>query len=143
VPAEIRVLRSDDRAVLDNVAPGVFDDPLDRDATLEFLNDPRHHLVVAIDGATVVGFVSAVHYVHPDKPSPELWINEVGVAPTHQGHGTGKALLARLLAIARELGCAEAWVLTDADNARARRLYEAGGGTATRDHVMFTFRTEE
>jgi ribosomal protein S18 acetylase RimI-like enzyme len=143
VPAEIRVLRADDRAMLDNLAPGVFDDPLDRAATLEFLNDPRHHLAVAIDRNVVVGFVSAVHYVHPDKPSPELWINELGVAPTHQGQGIGKALIGSLLEIARALHCAEAWVLTDADNERAMRLYASGGGIATRDHVMFTFRIEE
>jgi hypothetical protein len=34
---------------------------------------------MATAGDTVVGFASAVHYVHPDK-APELWINEVGVA---------------------------------------------------------------
>jgi len=139
VAAEIRVLRAEDAAVLDDVARGVFDDRLDRSATREFLADPRHHLVVAIDANVVVGFVSAVHYVHPDKPSPELWINEVSVVPTHQGQGIGKALIAATLAVARNLGCSEAWVLTDVDNDAAMRLYESGGGTATRDHVMFTF----
>ena len=140
--AEIRSLRAQDLAVLDAVAPGVFDDPLDPAATLAFLSDPRHHLVVAIDAQVVVGFVSAVHYVHPDKPAPEMWINEVGVAETHQGQGIGTALIAALLEIARRLGCTEAWVLTDRNNERAMRLYRAGGGTATHDHVMFTFRLD-
>jgi len=45
-------------------------------------DDPRHHLVVAVEHV-VVGFCSAVDYIQPDKP-PELWINEVGVAPTPQ-----------------------------------------------------------
>ena len=31
-----------------------------------------------MDEEQIVGFASAVHYVHPDKP-PELWINEMGV----------------------------------------------------------------
>ena len=29
-----------------------------------------------MDGVALVGFVSAVDYVHPDK-RPQLWINEV------------------------------------------------------------------
>jgi Acetyltransferase (GNAT) family len=55
--------------------------------TTEFLADARHHLIMALNSGTVVGFVSAVHYLHPDKAPPEFWINKVGVAPTHQGQG--------------------------------------------------------
>jgi ribosomal protein S18 acetylase RimI-like enzyme len=139
---QIRLLGRDDWEILTNVAPDVFDDPLDVAATRTFLDDPRHHLAVAIDGALVVGFASAVHYVHPDKPSPELWINEVGVANTYRGRGVGTALLKSLLDHARRLGCSEAWVLTDADNESALRLYESLEGTASRDHAMFTFRLD-
>jgi ribosomal protein S18 acetylase RimI-like enzyme len=91
--------------------------------TAEFLSDPRHHLVAAIDHGAVVGFASAVHYVHPDKRSPEMWINEVGVATTHRGRGVAKAILQRLLDVAREDGCVEAWLLTDRTNEAALRLY--------------------
>lgn len=49
----------------------------------------------AIVGGALVGFVSAVHYVHPDKP-PELWINEVGVGESHRGQSIGKRLHSRL-----------------------------------------------
>jgi GNAT superfamily N-acetyltransferase len=137
---EIRVLGPADRDLLDHVDPDVFDDPLDRHATLEFLEDRRHHLVVAIDAGVVVGFASGVHYVHPDKPAPELWINEVGVASTHRGKGVGRALIERLLERARELGCAEAWVLTDRANHGAMRLYASTGGVeAEGDQVMFNF----
>jgi GNAT superfamily N-acetyltransferase len=141
VPTEIRLLRAEDAATLANVASGVFDDALDQAATPEFLRDPRHHLAVAVDAGVVVGFASAVHYVHPDKPSPELWINEIGVAATHRGLGVGRALLEALLDVARQLGCVEAWVLTDRGNEPAMRLYKSGGGVAAAgDHVMFTFR---
>ena len=61
-----------DAAVLEHVADGVFDNPLDAGWTAEFLADPRHHMAVALDGNQVVGMASAVHYLHPDKP-PELW----------------------------------------------------------------------
>jgi ribosomal protein S18 acetylase RimI-like enzyme len=137
---EIRILHEGDQPVLDRVAADVFDDPIDARAAGEFLRDPGHRLAVAIDDGVVVGFVSAVVYVHPDKPAPELWINEVGVAPSHQGRGIARRLLASTLEDARASGCHEAWVLTARANQPAMRLYEAAGGEASGDHVMFTFR---
>ena len=137
---EIRILNRDDAAVLTNVAPDVFDGPVDSHWSAEFLADARHHLAVAIDTGCVVGMASAVHYVHPDK-APELWINEIGVAPTHRGQGIGKRLLSALLWRGRELGCVEAWVLTERDNAAARGLYAALGGREAPDPpLMFSFR---
>jgi aminoglycoside 6'-N-acetyltransferase I len=138
-PVHIRILRPCDDIVLETVAPDVFDDPVDARAAREFLHDPRHRLAVAIDDGIVVGFVSAVVYIHPDKPAPELWINEVGVAPSHQGRGIARQLMASTLEDARTLGCHEAWVLTDRTNQAAMRLYESAGGEASGDHVMFTF----
>jgi GNAT superfamily N-acetyltransferase len=138
---EIRILQPGDDDVLGNVGPDVFDSALDRRATDEFLRDSRHHIVVAIDDGVVVGFASAVHYAHPDKPSPELWINEVGVASTYRRHGVGKAILQTLLDHARNLGCVEAWVLTDRANHGAMRLYGSIGAIeAPTEQVMLTFR---
>jgi aminoglycoside 6'-N-acetyltransferase I len=138
---EIKVLGRQDAGILADVAPDVFDDPIDVARADEFLADPRHHLAAAVEDGRVVGFASSVHYVHPDKPRPELWINEVGVAATHQGRSLGTQLLRALFAVARELGCAEAWVLTDRANTAAMRLYAAAGNAEMpTDHVMFTFR---
>ena len=67
---QVRVLGPDDESVLKNVALGVFDGPIDPCLTREFLRDPRHHIAVSIDDGVVVGFASAVHYVHPDKMLP-------------------------------------------------------------------------
>jgi aminoglycoside 6'-N-acetyltransferase I len=137
VSVEIRLLRAGDEAVLARVRPGVFDDPIDARAAREFLADARHHLAVAIDAGEVIGFASAVHYVHPDEASPELWINEVGVAETHRERGIATALLGALFDVARALGCREAWVGTDRANAAANRLYASVGGSA--EHfVMYT-----
>lgn len=137
---ETTTVNCGNRHLLETIAAGVFDDPIHPRAAGEFLSDPRHHLVVAVEDRVVVGFASAVHYVHPDKPLPELWINEVGVAPTHRGRGVGKAILETLLDLARELGCAEAWVLTARSNDAAMRLYRSSGGVeGARDQVMFTF----
>ena len=125
---EIKILRPEDAAVLVAAGPDIFDDAVDPRSTTEFLNDPRHHLVAAIDRGVIVGFASAVHCVHPDKRSPEMWINEVGVARSHRGRGVARAILHRLLKFARAIGCVEAWILTDRTNEAALRLYESSGG---------------
>jgi ribosomal protein S18 acetylase RimI-like enzyme len=135
----IKILRGDDEQVLENVDPDVFDLPVNPAWAAEFLHDPRHHLAVALDDGLVVGMASAVHYIHPDKPT-ELWINEVGVAASHHRRGLGKALLNALLQLGRELGAKEAWVLTERDNTAAINLYQAAGGVNESDDVvMITF----
>jgi len=133
----IRLLGRGDSAALERVADDVFDEPVNPEWAREFLNDSRHHLAVALDGATVVGFASAVHYIHPDKP-PELWINEVGVAPSHHRRGIGRQLLEALFEHGRSLGCGQAWVLTEEENDAARGLYTALGGVEEKS-VMYTF----
>ncbi len=136
---ETRILGPGDEALLTRVAPGVFDYDVDPRLSAEFLHDSRHHLAVALEEGTVVGFASGVHYVHPDKGA-ELWINEVGVAPSHQRQGLGQQLLHRLLDLGHRLGCREAWVLTSPANLAAVRLYASVGGTEVTDGpVMFTF----
>jgi ribosomal protein S18 acetylase RimI-like enzyme len=123
----IRFLGSADAAVLASVAPEVFDNEVDPRWTAEFLADPRHHIAVALAGEQVVGMATAVHYLHPDK-GPELWINEVAVAPSFRNQGIGKQLMAKLLSRGRALGCTEAWLGTEESNTAARRLYAAVGG---------------
>jgi aminoglycoside 6'-N-acetyltransferase I len=140
----IKLLAAGDEHALDTVASGVFDREIDPDATHDFLADRRHHLAVALDRGTVVGFASAVHYLHPDKPHPELWINEIGVAPTHRRYGIGRQLLDALLAHGRALGCIEGWVLTERDNEAAQNLYESLGGVQpSHAPVMFAFHLGE
>src|SRR5215212_10257909 len=120
---EIHLLNEADSAVLERIAPEVFDYPVDARWTAIFFADPRHHLIVAIDDGVVVGMVSAVDYVHPDK-APHLWINELGVAPSHHRRGIATKLIAAILAQGRSLGCTEAWVGTERDNAAAQGVYE-------------------
>jgi ribosomal protein S18 acetylase RimI-like enzyme len=140
---EIRILGPDEAHVLDSVAAGVFDGPIDRSRCAEFLSDPRHHLAVALDRGSVVGMASAVHYVHPDKPA-ELWINEVATAPAHRRMGLARALLSELTEHARSLGCSGVWVLTDRENEAAMRLYRSiGGKESAEEVVMFSWSLTE
>lgn len=127
--------------MLSSVADGVFDGPIRVDSLTDFFTDPRHHIAVALDGGVVVGMATGFHYAQPDK-LPELFINEVGVADACQGQGLGKRLVQALLAHARELGCVAAWVLTEQDNAAARRLYASAGGREVPGVVMSLFELE-
>lgn len=135
----ICMLESANADLLENVDPDVFDHPIDPRWSAEFLHDSRHHLALAVEGERVVGMASGVHFVHPDK-APEMWINEVGVASSHRREGLGQRLIETLLQHARHLGCRAAWVLTEADNTAAMRLYaKAGGREEAALSTMFTF----
>jgi ribosomal protein S18 acetylase RimI-like enzyme len=139
---EVRMLRPEDETVLQNVASDVFDEMINPDLVTEFLCDSRHHLVVALDGDLVVGFASGVTYLHPDKPLA-LWINEVGVAPTHQRQGIGQRVMQTLLELGRGLGCEQAWVLTERSNTPARGLYESiGGQIPSDDTILYEFQLQ-
>jgi ribosomal protein S18 acetylase RimI-like enzyme len=136
----IRILEPSDISLLENVAPDVFDEFPKPELSREFLNDPRHHLAVAVTELNlVVGMASGVHYIHPDK-RPQMFVNEVGVAPAYEGHGIGKRLISALLDHASKLGCTEAWTATEPGNVRAQALYSRVGGVKDETpFVMFTF----
>src|SRR6185437_5888160 len=52
---DVRLLGSHDIGVLDRVAEGVFDCPVDARWARAFFADGRHHLVVALDAGVIVG----------------------------------------------------------------------------------------
>lgn len=134
---EIRVLSEADAAVLDNVATDVFDFDIKPDMARRFLADPAHHIVVAIEDGTVVGMATGNDYLHPDKPVM-FWVNEMGVAPSHQRRGIGKKLLRRILDLAKEMGREEAWLGTELDNVAARALYKSLDGEEE-SFVMYSY----
>ena len=139
----IKVLSKTDLHLLLNAADDVFDNAVNEKYASEFLADPRHHIVAAMDDNVLIGFASAVHYIHPDKP-PELWINEVGVAPSHQNLGIGKAIMKEMLRLGWELGCKNAWLTTEKENIAANRLYKSAGGMIDAgDTILYEFDTKD
>jgi GNAT superfamily N-acetyltransferase len=135
----IRRLGRGDATLLERVAPDVFGHPLDAQLGSAFLADPRQYLVVALAGAQVVGFASAVHCVHPDKPA-ELFVNAMRVSPRYRRRGIARRLLAVLIEHGRALGCRQAWAATEAGNAPVRALFvDAGGCECAEPFVMVRF----
>ena len=135
----VELLESDDFDALERVADGVFDSPIRTSLAAEFLADSRHHMAVAVRDGTVIGFATAIHYVHPDKPA-ELWITEIAVAPPERDRGIGKKLMRVLFRLGAELGCAQAWVLAEPGNLGARQFYRSLGGREA-PAIMYSFDT--
>jgi ribosomal protein S18 acetylase RimI-like enzyme len=135
---DIRVLGSDDMHALERASP-LFDKPLRADATRRFLTAEGHHLLLAYDGDTPVGFVSGVEMTHPDK-GPEMFLYELGVAAPFRRRGYGLALVNALANRARERGCYGMWVLTEEDNRAALATYAAAGASRDPATVMLSWR---
>lgn len=137
----IRSLGPGDAAVLDRVAPGVFDNAIDADAVARFLAADTHHIVVALAGDLVVGMATGLVYHHPDK-LPQFWVNEVGTGDGWLQRGVAARTLQALLDIAREQGCRYIWLGTESDNAAARGLYRKLGADEIEGLVIYEWDDE-
>lgn len=124
----IQRITTDDVTLFDNIAPEVYDEPVQPDRLRDYLEQPTNRLLLAIeetpDGDLVVGQCAAVLHLHPDKVT-ELYIDELGTASTHRRRGIGRRLTEAMIAWGKELGCGEGWLGTELDNVPARALYES------------------
>jgi ribosomal protein S18 acetylase RimI-like enzyme len=138
----VRLLGPADAALLKDADPEVFDHPVNERWSTALLNDPHHHLAVALVGGRVVGSATAVRHLHPDRP-PQLFILELAVSHPHRQRGIAKAMLQALLGHGRRLGCAQARVSAEQANLAARALYASAGGKLQSDSLVeFSFDLE-
>jgi ribosomal protein S18 acetylase RimI-like enzyme len=135
---EIRRLGPGDEGLFARIADDVFDHAVDRDVLAAYLATPGHHFVIAVADGEVVGQVAAVVHRHADLRPVELYVDEVAVAPAYRRQGVARRMLDEMLELGRELGCAEAWVGTEADNVPATAIYESRGA-APEPFVMYVF----
>jgi aminoglycoside 6'-N-acetyltransferase I len=136
---EIRRLGPADAALFDRIAHGVFDHAVDRSNLAHYLATPGHHLLAAVSDGEIVGQLAAVVHHHPDLRPTELYIDEVAVTPVLHRQGVATRLIEAAFALGRELGCAEAWVGTELDNAPARALY-ARRSSPVESFAMYVFK---
>ena len=129
-----------DEAVLEKVAPGVFDEPVRPDLAERFLATPNYRIVVALDGDLVVGMATGFTHFHPDKEE-DFFVNELGVDDTYLRRGIGTRLMTAILAEAKAMGCKAAWLGTEHVNAPALALYRKllREGDEEEDMSVFTF----
>jgi aminoglycoside 3-N-acetyltransferase I len=130
----MRIERIKDAAEVHRAAD-LFDSAPLPAATERFLADAGHHLLLAYDeNGRAVGMISGVEMTHPDKGT-EMFIYELGVAPTARLQGIGAGLVGALAGIARGRGCYGMWVGTEVDNDAALATYRRAGA---RDEAGFT-----
>jgi ribosomal protein S18 acetylase RimI-like enzyme len=134
---EIRRIEPGEHEAVVDASP-LFDSPADGPTAKRFLDAEGHVLFVAYAGETPVGFVSGVEMTHPDKGT-EMFLYELAVADDSRREGIGEALVTALRDFARERGCYDMWVLTDADNSAALATYAASGAGHPSSHVMLTW----
>jgi ribosomal protein S18 acetylase RimI-like enzyme len=140
VAIEIRKLGPGDEGVLGTVAPGVFDEAVRPDLARRFLATPTYRIFVALDGDLVVGMVTGFTHFHPDKDE-EFFVNELGVDDAWRRQGIGERLLRAILAEAKAMGCADAWLGTEHVNGPALALYRKvmTGGDTEEAMSVFTY----
>jgi ribosomal protein S18 acetylase RimI-like enzyme len=119
---DVRLLRAGDEAIVEQLAT--------REPRTALLQDPRTIFLVAFAGGSPVGFVLAYELPRRHGHEVTLCVYEIEVSAACRRRGIGSQLLRELEAIARQRGIAEGFVLTDADNVAAMRLYESVGGRA-------------
>ena len=135
---EYELLGPDRESAFAAVADGVFDHAVNPDSASAFLADPHHHIAVARAGGQIVAFVSALTYLHPDKPL-QCWINELSTAGPFRRRGIAAELMRRMIEHARSIGCAQIWVATEGGNYPARSLYRSLGGHESEHVAMYEF----
>jgi GNAT superfamily N-acetyltransferase len=125
VTVDIRELGPGDEELLHR-ALRTFKD-MDAAAPDLFLNDPRTHAFVALDAGDVIGWCFGYELFRPEGRWMML-LYGIDVRQERRREGVGRALLDRFVALARSKGHAKMWLLVDAGNDVARRLYEGAGG---------------
>jgi GNAT superfamily N-acetyltransferase len=120
VTVEIRRLQPGDEAIVERLAT--------RTPRTALLQDPRTIFLVAFEDGQPVGFVLAYELPRRHGFNVTLCVYEVEVYAAHRQRGIGGRLLRELEQLARRRGVEEGFVLTDADNNAAMRLFESVGG---------------
>lgn len=95
---------------------------------MRFLSTPTNYTVAACDGDVPLGYALAYLLPRVDRCKNMLYLHEVGVDEHARGTGVGKAMINEALRICREEGIMEMFVIADADNEPAKRLYSTTGG---------------
>jgi predicted N-acetyltransferase YhbS len=122
---EIRMLGPDDWELLAR-AVRIFSDETAVAPDL-FLEQPRTHAFVALDGDDVIGWCYGHEILRPEGRWMML-LQRVDVVEKRRPERIGRQLLDAFVSLARSKGHENMWLYVDAGVVAARGLYEGAGG---------------
>jgi ribosomal protein S18 acetylase RimI-like enzyme len=126
-------------ALLAQVDPDVFDHAIDPAHLSAYAAAPLHAMFVAMEDGLVIGQIRGSVHLQPDRAA-DLYIDNLGTAPSHQRRGVASAMMKAMLDWGRTQGCVYTWVATETDNEQAIGFYAAQGFT---HDTMAMFAREE
>ncbi|WP_193043180.1 GNAT family N-acetyltransferase [Mycolicibacterium baixiangningiae] len=104
----------------------------------DYLTDPDRVLLVARDGARMVGYAMLIRGVPDDDDvqqavtlRPAIEVSKMYVVPESHGAGASSALMAEALTVARDTGYRCAWLGVNQENRRAQSFYSKHGFAVT------------
>jgi predicted N-acetyltransferase YhbS len=92
-----------------------------------FLEQPRTHAFVALDGDAVIGWCYGYEVLRPEGRWM-LLLQRLDVVEERRPERIGRQLLDTFVALARSKGHEKMWLYTDAGPVAARALYEGASG---------------
>ena len=105
---------------------GLSDD-VKRDLVPGLSAHPGTHVFLAYRAGRAVGIAVCFRGFSTFAARPLLNVHDIAVLPDHRGTGIGRALMARVEACARSLGCCKITLEVLENNAGARALYASIG----------------
>ncbi|MEO7617723.1 MAG: GNAT family N-acetyltransferase [Candidatus Saccharibacteria bacterium] len=84
-------------------------------------SEDRYYLIASI-GTEIVGAIHGYKLLHPTGVT-YMYIDEVDTMANHRRKGIAKAMMVSVLELAKDWGCAQAWLGTEHDNEAAKALY--------------------
>ncbi len=113
--------------------------PLDEVALAEFLANPGHYLVLAMEEEKVVGSLYGYALRHPYRREPQFFLYGIDVRPEYRNQKIGSALVDQFITEAKLAGAFEVWVLTNESNKPAMAMYRHSGlKRSSTDDVMLS-----
>src|ERR1044071_1119711 len=95
------------------------------------------------DPPTLLGIASSRIEIKPYGKELWLYVDEVDVCSDQRRKGAGKAIMQKLMEIAKKKGCAEVWLGTEVENMAANALYRSLHPDAVSQVVGYTYEVHE
>jgi GNAT superfamily N-acetyltransferase len=101
-----------------------------------FLEQPRTHAFVALEGQDVIGWCYGYELLRPEGRWM-MFLKQIDVLEERRLEGVGRQLLDAFVALAKSKGHRRMWLYTNAGDRAARALYEDAGGAPDDERVGY------